>query len=122
MGSGLDLPVVSNSSRRACHRPPRDGAALASCRLPGILALEIEAPTRPAQCSSRGSSVDPRDEYCQSVVGRTAGSWRTPQAWDRRWADQRSQIHGAEEGTSVAGLEDLISAITPTASPPWTCS
>src|SRR5271169_5799898 len=72
MGSGLDLPVVSNSSRRACHRPPRDGAALASCRLPGILALEIEAPTRPAQCSSRGSSVDPRDEYCQSVVGHTA--------------------------------------------------
>jgi transposase InsO family protein len=34
MGSGLDLPVVSQNSRRARHRPPRDGTALASCRFP----------------------------------------------------------------------------------------
>lgn len=41
--------------------------------------------------------------------GSTADPWRTAQAWNRRLANKRGQIHGTEEGTSIARLEDLCS-------------
>ena len=56
------------------------------------------------------------------VVGSAADPRRTAQARDRCRADQRGQIHGAEEGASLAGLEEVFFAIMRTASPRWTCS
>src|SRR6478735_8439485 len=42
--------------------------------------------------------------------GRSAADpWRASQAWHRDWPDQRGQVYGAEEGSSVAGLEHLPS-------------
>ena len=58
---------------------------------------------------SRDPPVDPRGEHCQSVVGSAADSRRAAQARHRRWANQRRQVHGAEEGSSVTGAEDLPS-------------
>jgi hypothetical protein len=45
----------------------------------------------------------------QSVVGSTEGPWRASQAWHRCRPDQRGQIYGAEEGSSLAGMEDVPS-------------
>ena len=66
--------------------------------------------------------VDPRDEHCQSAVGSAADSWRTAQARDRYWADQRRQVHGAEARDLRRRDGRHFFAIMRTASPPWTCS
>src|SRR6478735_328059 len=51
----------------------------------------------------RNSPADPRDEHRQPAVGSAADPWRASQAWHRDWPDQRGQVYGAEEGSSVAG-------------------
>ena len=33
--------------------------------------------------------------------------WRTPQARDRNWSNLRRQIHGKDEETAIARVEDL---------------
>ena len=41
--------------------------------------------------------------------GAPQNPWRASQAWHRDRPDQRGQVYGAEEGPSVAGLEDVPS-------------
>ena len=41
------------------------------------------------------------------ALGRTADAWRTPQARHRRRADECDEIYGAQEATTVSGLEDV---------------
>src|SRR6476620_7040886 len=53
--------------------------------------------------------ADPRDEHRQSVVGSAENPWRVAQAWHRYRPDQRGQVYGAEEGPSVARVEDVPS-------------
>ena len=45
----------------------------------------------------------------QSIVGSTENPWWASQARHRCRPDQRRQVYGAEEGTSVAGMEDVPS-------------
>lgn len=86
IGSGLGLWVVSKYLWRTRHYSAGDGDGLASRRLPIVLALEVEASTdRPAV--SAEPPTDPRHEHCEPAMG----------ARDRCRADQRAQIHGAEE-------------------------
>src|SRR6185312_12960552 len=85
------------------HRDP-----LASCRFQIVLALEIEASLRSTSCAVGNSPVDPRDEHRQSVVGSAENPWRVAQAWHRCRPDQRGQVYGAEEGTSVEGWKTFL--------------
>ena len=61
----------------------------------------------PPRSVGRGPAVDPRDEPCQSIVGRTSHTRRTDQARHRHWPDQRCQVHGAKKRTAVARLENV---------------
>src|SRR5882762_7837072 len=65
--------------------------------------MEIEAPLRTTGRDDRNTPAYPPDERRQSVVGSTENPWRASQAWHRGRPDQRGQIYGAEEGSSVAG-------------------
>src|SRR5712664_1549996 len=71
--------------------------------------MEIEASLRTTGRDDRNTPADPPDERCQSVVGSTEDPWRASQARHRRRSDQRGQIYGAEEGSSLAGMEDVPS-------------
>jgi len=73
------------------------------------LALEIAAPLRPTNCTVGNSPADPRDEHRQPVVGSAENPWRASQARHRDRPDQRRQVYGAEEGPSLAGMEDVPS-------------
>jgi hypothetical protein len=46
--SGLGLPPVSEGPRRARHRSTRYRGSVASCRFPIVLALEVQASSRPS--------------------------------------------------------------------------
>src|SRR5215475_14570872 len=50
-----------------------------------------------------------RDEHRQSVVGSAENPWRASQARHRDRPDQRRQVYGTEEGTSLAGMEHVPS-------------
>src|SRR5258706_2228909 len=63
--------------------------------------MEIEAPLRTTGRGGRNTPAYPPDERRQSVVGSTEDPWRAAQAWHRCRPDQRGQIYGAEEGSSV---------------------
>src|SRR5258708_12353541 len=69
----------------------------------------IAAPLRPTNCSVGNSPADPRDEHRQPVVGSAENPWRASQARHRDRPDQRRQVYGAEEGPSLAGMEDVPS-------------
>src|SRR5262249_1684800 len=90
--------------REARYRHP-----LAPCRFQIVLALEIPEPLRPTNCTVGNSPADPRDEHRQPVVGSAENPWRTSQAWHRDRPDQRRQVYGAEEGPSLARMEDVPS-------------
>src|ERR1700719_3308933 len=64
--------------------------------------MEIEAPLRTTGRDGRNTPAYPPDERRQSVVGSTEDPWRASQAWHRCRPDQRGQIYGAEEGSSLA--------------------
>src|SRR5437660_7277544 len=59
--------------------PARDSRALASGRLPSVLAVEIPLPWRPATDRRRSARTDPADERGKSAVGCATHSWRTAQ-------------------------------------------
>src|ERR1700720_2612451 len=61
----------SQHSRRAEDRQTGNRAPLASCRIPGLLALEIATSGRAAEYSSRDSRPHSRDERCQLALGST---------------------------------------------------
>jgi hypothetical protein len=82
---------------------------LAPCGIQIVLAMEIEAPLRTTGRDRGNTPADPPDECRQSVVGSTEDPWRACQAWHRGRPDQRGQIYGAEEGSSLAGMEDVPS-------------
>ena len=52
---------------------------------------------------------DPRDKPGKSPLGRSAHSWRAPQAWYRCGSDLRRQVHGPTPAPTVAGLENVPS-------------
>src|SRR5215471_5728339 len=97
-----------------CHQGADDREAryrhpLASCRFQIVLALEIPEPLRPTNCSVGNSPADPRDEHRQPVVGSAENPRRASQARHRDRPDQRRQVYGAEEGPSLARMEDVPS-------------
>jgi hypothetical protein len=47
--SGLGLPSVSEGPRRARHHSTRYRGSVAPCRLPVVLALEVQAWSRPSR-------------------------------------------------------------------------
>ena len=66
-----DIRAGSQYSRRAEDRQTGNGAPLASCWLPGLLALEIATAGRAAEYSGRNSRFYSRDEHCQPALGCT---------------------------------------------------
>src|SRR5664279_927944 len=45
---------------------------MAPCRVQIVLALELEAPWRPTNCTTGDTQAYPRDEHCQSADGIAA--------------------------------------------------
>jgi hypothetical protein len=61
-------------------------------------------------CTIGNSPADPRDQRRQPVVGSAKKPWRASQARHRHRPDQRRQVHGAEEGPPLAGMEGVFEA------------
>jgi hypothetical protein len=87
------------------HRRPSCVGTGPDCDRTGVGSRGADRVVR--RCRRR-SAIDPCGEPCQSAVGST-GSTANCSSWESRSGNQRGQIHGAEEGASVAGLEDLPS-------------
>ena len=83
VGVRLDLLAVSERPRRPRRRTTGNRRALASRGFSILLALEVERLARSPCPTSGNPETDPRDEHCQSVVGRATNPRRTAQAWDR---------------------------------------
>src|SRR6266480_4277755 len=103
------LPIVSQGLCCTGNCSTGDRDPLASCRFQIVLALEIEASLRPADCAVGNSPADPPDEHRQSVVGSAGNQGGPPQAWNRYRPANGGQVIGAGEGPSLAGLEDVPS-------------
>ena len=56
---------------------------MAPRRVQIVLALEVAPPLWQADCAAGDPPADPRDEHCQSAVGRAADSWRAAYARHR---------------------------------------
>src|ERR1700730_1108479 len=80
---------------------------MAPCGLPFVLALEVATAWWPATSSAGNSPADPRDEHRQPVVGSAENPWRASHPGHGARPDQRRQVYGAEEGPSLAGMEDV---------------
>ena len=112
----------SQHSRRAEDRQTGNRAPLASCRIPGLLALEIATTGRAAEYSSRDSRPHSRDEHCQPALGRTSHPRRIAQARHRCRADHGCEVHGEDQAPTLAGLEDLPRQSCRWHCRRWTCS
>ena len=67
------------------------------------MALEIASSWGQADGAAGSTPLNPCDEPCQPALGRTADAWRTPQARNRRRADECDEVYGAQEATTVSG-------------------
>src|ERR1019366_5029206 len=65
---------------------------MAPCRVQIVLALELEAPWRPTNCTTGDTQAYPRDEHCQSAVGSAADPPSVAQARHRCRTDECGQI------------------------------
>src|ERR1700704_2683803 len=77
---GPAVSVVSIGPQGHHDHPPRDPRALASGRLPSVLALEIPLSWRPTVDCRGSARVDPTGERGKSAVGCAAHPWRAAQA------------------------------------------
>ena len=105
LAAGLTAPLGPNDPRnniRRCNRTVREYEEGQATK--ASLALEIATLLR----STNGVVGDSRDEHRQSILGSTENSWRASQAWHRFRPDQRRQVDGTQEGTSVEGRKTFL--------------
>src|SRR5438132_303830 len=74
------VSMVSVGPEDDHYHPARDPRALASRRLPSVLALEIPVSRRPTKDPCGSARTDPADERRKSAVGSAAHPWRAAQA------------------------------------------
>src|SRR5262249_28101088 len=103
------LSPGSRAARRPEDYQAGDAAALAPCRLPSLLEMEIPPARWPAADTGGHSPPHSRNECRQPAMGRSADPRRTAQAWHRCRTDHGRKVYGEEEDAAVAGLEDLPS-------------
>ena len=101
------LSARSRNAGRSEDHNAGDPAALAPCRLPSLLALEVPAARWSAVDPGRHSPSDPRDEHCKPALGRAPNTRGTAQARHRCRPDHGRKVHGKETAIAVAGLEDV---------------
>src|SRR5947208_4855944 len=99
-----------------------DVAALAPCRLPSLLALEIPTARRPAKYTGGHSLPHSRDECRQPALGRSADPWRTTQARHRCRTRLRSQSTWQGDGDRRRRAGRPFFAMLQTASHRWILS
>src|ERR1035438_2914142 len=98
----------SNGPKRTGDCEAGDRHKMAPRRLQIVLALEVEAPWWPTNCTG-DTQAYPRDEHRQSAVGGAADPRRVAQARKRCRTDECGQIYGQKTRTTVARLEDVPS-------------
>src|SRR5438552_14391209 len=104
---GPAVSMVSIGAQGHHDHPTGDRGALASGRLPSVLALEIPPPWR-STANRRGSArADTADERGKSAVGSAAHPWRVAQARLRGRSVQRREVHGQAMWTAVSELVHL---------------
>jgi hypothetical protein len=79
----LALPAVAVAARSLGHIPAGDARALASQRLPPVLALEVPPPCRPTCGPGRDPRSGPNNQPRQPALGWATHSWRIADARDR---------------------------------------
>jgi hypothetical protein len=100
--------MVSIGAQGHHDHPARDPRALASGRLPSVLALEISLSWRPTKDRRGPACVDLADERGKSVVGNAARPWRAAQARLLRFAQPSvAKVHGQAMWTAVSGMGHL---------------
>src|SRR5947209_3879740 len=105
---GPAVSMVSVGPQGHHDHPARDARALASSRLPSVLALEIPLSWRPTEDRCGTARVDPADKRGKSLVGSAAYSWRAAQARLRGRSVQRRKVlarHRPHEGAAGRMIE-----------------
>src|SRR5271167_3350802 len=103
------VSVGTGRSGRFENRQAGDRDPLASCRLPSVLALEIETARWPSKDPAGNPSAHSRDQSRQPIVGRTTDSWRASQARHRCRANHRCKVYAEGKATAVPRVEDVPS-------------
>ncbi|MEA3156320.1 MAG: hypothetical protein QOK44_3909 [Betaproteobacteria bacterium] len=75
----MAVPARAIHYRCDDDRAAGDYCALASRRLSHLLTLEVSVTCREAESAVRSSAPDPRDQSCQSALGRSSDSRRAAQ-------------------------------------------
>src|SRR5262249_17991484 len=104
---GPAVSMVSIDAQGDHDHPARDRRALASGRLPPVLALEIPLARRPTKDRRGSARADRADERGKSLVGSATHSWRAAQARLRGRSVQRREVHGQALWTAVPGTAHL---------------
>src|SRR5512145_3060573 len=103
----LAVPAAARGAGGDGHRAARNRPALASGRLPSLLALEVALTTWSTQSGARGARPDPADEPGEPAVGCTPDPRRAAQAWGRGRPVHRGEVHGQAPTTADAELGNL---------------
>ncbi len=106
--------ALSRVARVSSGREARGHPALASGRLPRLLALEIAEASRAAEDRPRFTRPDQTDESGEPIVGRTWDSWQIIDAWVPHWicAPRVPRPRaGLRRGTSEANSRELCNLL-----------
>jgi hypothetical protein len=114
--------VGSQHSRRAEDRQTRDRAPLASCWLPGLLALESSIAGRATEYPSRDPRPHLQDEHCKIRFGVRLASTANCSSSASMLGKPPLQSTWPRPGAHPRRAGRPSSLIMPMASARWTCS
>ena len=107
-GSPSDAAALAMPSRHDPDCSTRDGSALASVRVSGVLALEIAKSGWATQDRAGTAGSHPPHEQGESALGRAPDPWRTSQTRVRIGPVDGLEVHGPRSNAARPELEDIF--------------
>ena len=99
----LDYRLCPSVRQAAVVFKPETLGALASERVPSVLALEVAPSCRPARGPGRHPRFDPDNQPRQPAVGCATYPWRTAETWHRHRPVDGRQVHVTASRPSLSG-------------------
>src|SRR5215472_10639022 len=105
---GLAFPLLVELALSAALCEARNGYRLAAKRIPLVLEMEESARRARKAADQLGrSETDPKNEFGESALGRTAYPWGTAQTRYRSVPNDCREVHGSPAKTTIPDLAYL---------------